>query len=551
MMKAIKSAAMGLVLAAVVAGGGLLASSSTAPPAGATPDTIIALNSANCVALGSAFGGLSTIDAASDCLNISKQTNMQHFLRCLRGADVSHTGTHACVPVADLPEPTQVLTKDLAPLDLDKNQVYAGQDLFIFAFVNDDSPVRFTSDIGHFVDSAGTLLPGNYFCQTGDPVTGGDPDCDGDPSTPGDGVVVVKLRIVKADGIGTGHVNAIQEQVGFPLTFTVTGPPVTLVVAPLFGKDTIQTGATAPPTSAAVAPLVTDCTFQASASAVLGANSQAEKAVLVVKAKDNDGVDTVGALVDWDHPFVASGGKEPLPQGGVALPLTPTIDAGPLGISFPQFVCGGKETGDMKLRLKFSGSLDGNNSDPATFINVIVHVVGPPSVMKLTADPATVDCNGTNSSKITATVSTADGVPVADGVDVNFSVSVLGTSNPITTNTAKGVASSNITPLSAAGADAAGAKGLPVIVTAGDVQQAILVNCSDAPAPVPGGGSAPPPAGGGASPASGRPGGTISGPDTGSNGQAGAGVLSWWPAIGLVGAAMMLCAASFALRRAD
>lgn len=581
-MKALKTATAGLVLAVVLGGAALAASLPSPQPAGATPVAMLGLNSTNCIALGSAFGGLEITDAVSDCQGIQNQVSaapggLSHFVGCLRGTTsfdpVSNKNVHECLDPAEVGRPDcptvevalcgPILPKDLAPLDLDKNQVYYGQDLIVFAFVNDDSPVRFITNKGTLIDFHGVQHGREWFCEAGDagPTPSGDPDCDGSAATRGDGVVVARVRILQGDTPGAGTVTAIQEGVGYPMTFTVTGRPKTISVAPLFGKDTIQTGAT--PTHAA--PLSTDCTFVATAAGVLGANNNAVLAILVVRAKDNDGVDTVGTLLDWDHPFahqnagLSGPAKDPLPQGGVALPLTPTIDTGPLGVSFPQFVCGGKETGDLVLRVSFSRSLDalavacadapapcGN----AEHVNVTVHVVGPTKNIALSADPPVLDCNGTATSKVTATLTTADGKPVANGVDVKFGVSVLGTANPIVGNSGGGTASTVVTAVSGANdASSPGPKGVPVIVTAGDVAASILVQCSGATvAPAGGGGAAP---GGGTAPAASSP-GRISGPDTGSGGFAGSGgPLSWWPALGLAAAACALLAARIATRRSE
>jgi hypothetical protein len=586
-MKALKTATVALVLAVVLGGSALVASLPSPQPAGATPAAMLGINSFNCIALGSAFGGLETTDAASDCLNIQQQFtadhgSIAHFVSCLRGSNVLNfeftppTLAHECVSAADLGRPDcpatevakcgPIIPKDLAPLDLDKNQVYYGQDLIVFAFVNDDSPVRFITDKGTLVDFKAVQHGREWFCQTAleNTIPSGDPDCDGTSATKGDGVVVGRVRILASDTTGTGTVTAIQEGVGYPMTFTVTGRPETISVTPLFGKDTIQTGATAPPKKSevtTVAPRPTDCSFAATAAAVLGAIDNPVLAILVVKAKDNDGIDTVGTLLDWDHPFVAATSapfKIPQPQGGVALPLTPTIDTGPLGVSFPQFVCGGKETGDMVLRVSFSNALDGlsvpceslTTCHDALHVNVTVHVVGPTAKVALAADPPVVDCNGTATSKVTATLTTADGKPVANGVDVKFGVSVLGTANPIVGNSGGGTASTVVKPLSGANdVSSPGPKGVPVIVTAGDVAASILVQCSGATvAPAGGGGAAP---GGGTAPAASSP-GRISGPDTGSGGFAGSsGPLSWWPALGLAAAAFALLGVRFATKRSE
>ena len=111
---------------------------------------------------------------------------------------------------------------DFAGIDRDKNQVHQGQTLKVVAFVNDDFPVRFTTDLGQFVDSTGAAIQGNgkqFECTTGSETLGrGDPDCDNDPATVGDGGVVATLKIgdPAVDPLGTGHIVVEQENIGYP-----------------------------------------------------------------------------------------------------------------------------------------------------------------------------------------------------------------------------------------------------------------------------------------------------------------------------------------------
>jgi hypothetical protein len=564
----------------------LIASSGSTRKADAEPSAVVALNEGNCIALGTAFAGLNAITALGACQTMQKQESFQTYIHCLRGFDLGNDGLHDCLNEADPTSPLyapailQGDPADFTSLDIDANQIHRGEAYEIIAFVRDDFPVLFKTNRGHWTNN--NLQEWN--CST----ALDDPDCDQDIATLGDGVVVQHLALGPDDGdSGTVEIDIVQENISFPVILNVVGPAETITLTPLFGKDTIQTGATQPTQSDCAggpcqAPDPTDCNFEASVNGVLGANNQAEKAVVVAKALDNDGNEVAGALINWDHSFTKIGPSHsvtapdlgPLPQGGVALPQTPTIDTGALGIGFPQFVCGGDTPGDLKLTATFAGVYD--SPSPAGInekTSITLHVIGPATDVALTADPPELDCNGTNTTTITATFVNAEGDPVADGLDANFNVQALGVVNPITTNTAKGVASTVLTPLSGANnltADG-GPAGVIVNVTANgqihelfgqgrlgphqewdQVTKSILVRCTGGP-PAPGTGTLPPeggaaPEGAGAGAGAG-PTGRIAGPDTGSAGTPDAAGLTWWPLLGLIAAAMTLGGATVALRR--
>lgn len=556
-------------------------------PARAEPTAILALNHGLCVALGSAFGGLSGVTALNSCQRFYIQdgdNGMQAYIHCLRGFDFDNDGVHNCLNAggpSDPPHPLdgdpviQVKPEYFAALDRDANQLHAGQGSQVMLFVQDDFPVRFTTDFGRWTEAGpldqdvtcGTLASGADFS---------DPDCDENPATQGDGVVVLQLTVTEADGLGTAHVNAIQESIGIPIELTVVGTPQRLELTPLFGAaKAIQTGATRATLPGQI-PYSTDCNFAATTDGVLGANSSAEKAVIVVKAKDNAGNDVVGALIDWDltkfYPRPTVTPPDPTgtfllnrrAQGGVALPQTPTLDTGPLGISFPQFVCGGRLPGDLNLTASmFTGVID-PLADHKTHAEITIKVIGPATDLALTAEPALIDCNGTNSAKVTAKLVNAAGDPVANGLDVKFRTVALGTVNPLKADTAAGLASTVVTPLSGANNVTVDGqpRGVTVIVTTtgvllsegeriGDpdpttttdppsaisvntppvhevIERSILVGCSGGP---------PPPAEQAARNEAAR--GAIRPPDTGSGGPSD-GRLPWWSllALGLGGAAL-------------
>jgi adhesin/invasin len=192
-------------------------------------------------------------------------------------------------------------------------------------------------------------------------------------------------------------------------------------------------------------------------------------------------------------------GSEPSFDSGVS------VDVGdPFGVGWFAHICGGESTGVATLTATVDP--DANNGTPLDqeSADLEITVVGAPDAVALSAAPAQIACDGSATSTVTATVTDSDGNNVANGTDVNFSVVALGTANPINTTTTDGVATSVITPLSNATA------GVTVIVTAGDAQSSIRVDCSlPIPPTAPAGGATPTRTG------------TIGGPDTGSGGYLG------------------------------
>jgi hypothetical protein len=520
----------------------------------AGPTAVLGFNASNCIALGVAFGGLPQTTAASSCNNFQRQADFQDYLKCLRD-QCGAPGLFEATP------------DDFAGLDLDRNLASPGVDILVMAFVSDDFPVRFTTDRGVFVphpSSGDPPAPGakNYHCD----IASEDPDCDSDPATAGDGVVVARLRFSVSDGTGTANVNVIQENIGFPLEVTVRGAADQIVLEPLFGKSRISTGAT-PPTASGERPLPTACDFGASVGAVIGAVNEAEKTVVIARVLDNDDEQLAGAALNWTHPPT-----DPTPQGMVALPTTPMVDlGGTLGIGFPQFICGLDEPGVFETETVFNPTLSGIN-DVEEKESIEIDVVAPAAEVQLAVDPPEIDCNGTNTATVTATVINEDGDPVANGLDVNFSVVALGIANPLRADTTDGQAKTTVTPLSGAGQ--VGADGTPRGVTvtvsvrgarekdivtgnpaspfrAGPyeyetLQRSILVACSGA---LPG--AQPPPPAGQPGGAGGQPTGSIRPPDTGTALVSKSDALSWWPLLALAAAAVALGGARLVVRRLD
>jgi adhesin/invasin len=293
-------------------------------------------------------------------------------------------------------------------------------------------------------------------------------------------------------------------------------------------KDTVQTSGS----SGDVADCVEDSDIN-DATDLLG-----EPNITVVQATvvDNDGTELARVSV-FDDDTLSNGGvgssdndiAEPADGSPISGTSGQTVvtDA---GTAFYQIICGGTDTGEVTITAFIDdGSTDGDND------SVTLNVVGEPANIALTAAPAQIACDGTATSTVPATVTDSEGNNVANGVAVNFSVVALGTANPINTSTTDGTASSTITPLSNASA------GVTVIVTSGDAQSSIRVDCS---VPIPTQPTAVP---------SGTPGGTIRPPDTGNGGylgQDGSAGFPVWALIALAAGTVALVAGGMVTRKA-
>jgi hypothetical protein len=396
---------------------------------------------------------------------------------------------------------------DFDDLDLDDNQVTdegtAPKDsTYIFAFVDDDERVTFDAQDGGTItvnDDGGTDdgTPAPE-APTDNPETcdgNDDEDCGTTVTTDGDGVVVATFtETTDVDG-DTNEVDVFQAD--------DTGAVSTEVIKIMGAADEVELNLVEEVMQTSEDSAA--CTEDADASDGTNQLGDIDKTVAIATVTDNDGDDLtrVTVLFEVDGAIVIDTSEsaedtEPSFDSGVS------VDAGDAGIAAFAVICADEDPGEGTLTATINDGTPGEESSEAT-----IQVVGTPDAVALTASPAIIDCNGTATSTVTATVTDADGNEVANGTNVNFSVVALGTSNPINADTVDGVASSVITPLSNAVA------GVTVIVTAGEsgseAQASIRVDCN-APAAqqTPGGPVASPT----------RPGG-IGGPDTGSGGYAG------------------------------
>jgi len=401
---------------------------------------------------------------------------------------------------------------DFAAIDLDANQLHSedGQ-LFILAFVSNDEPVTFDTTKGMFHRTTFLGDEGyKWVCDTEDE------DCNGD-GVRGDGVVVAWLWPCESGNPvaktcpekskpGYGTVTVREGMREMSLDFTVVGEPHDLQLVAV--ENTVQTGLDAD-----------SCPQETTTKGFAEAIGLPEKTVVLARVLDSEGTAVAGAFVDWK--------TDDRHKGITADTLTPTLDLGGLGVGTANVLCGTDEAGTVAvtgrtvpLRARLDGSLcyEGEgvgcsfDLDPMAephHKSVRFTVVGPPAELEITAEPARLLCDGAAGSKVSATVTDAKGNEVANGNEVRFDVRALGAATPVVVKTTDGVATSTVVPLSEV------LQGVPVMVTAGDVEKSVLIACEEVSPSVPTSPSPSPPPPATASP----PAGAIVPPATGSGGQ--------------------------------
>lgn len=325
--------------------------------------------------------------------------------------------------------------------------------LHVFVFVDDEAPVIIDPD-GSELEIAQDTTSSVYTCST-DLEDG---DCDATIPNNGDGVVVFQLTVRGGAGGGqqgdTVPVTVRQENVEQSFDVNIVGDAndISLTLA----EDVIMENGS---TSAANA-CVTD-------SDVTDAIDPPEQTLAIATVLDSDDTELARVPVTIsipaaDDPEIATIGD----NTSVSL-----VAGDNLPTAFYAVICGGEGPGETTVTVAIDDAevnIDSDDDDSADLT-----VVGEPATINATVSPQEIQCNGTNSSTVTATVLDSDGNNVPAGVPVNFSVVALGTANPINQDTsADGTASSTITPLSNASA------GVTVIITAGDAQTSVRVDCA-------------------------------------------------------------------------
>lgn len=382
----------------------------------------------------------------------------------------------------------------LEPSDLETQDGYDGNQigenctaaaiqctLLVFAYVDDEAPVTFDPPAGLQTLENGSI---NWVCD--DEGAGEDEDCDDValPPNNGDGVVVAHLLNDTADAGDSLEVQVDQETITVSDDVNVVGiaddVEITLV------EDVIQTSDSSTD--------VSDCIDDGDVLDSLG-EPNITTAIITIVDSDGEPLARQSAVVVSSDKDVAEIGKGT--PGGATGNTGQTIVVGD-AIAQYVVICGDTDTGTSDITATIFPTLPAEESASAE-----ITVVGAPDSVALTASPAVIACDGTQTATVTAVVTDSDGNNVADGVDVRFSVVALGTANPINTTTTDGTSTSVITPLANASA------GVTVSVSAGngDAEASIRVDCS---IPIP---AQPTPVT--------TPVGTIGPPDTGSGGYLG------------------------------
>lgn len=440
--------------------------------------------------------------------------------------------------------------EDFAKVDMDAGQVHQDDGLmYVVAFVGNDDPVGFFADRGVFNNDLSSITCG----PASDPMADfADEDCDGD-GVKGDGVVVAPFQPNGADR-GPAEFRVRQNHIEMSEPYKIVGEPHHIT---LKAMDTaIQDGA----------PV---CELMSDVPTFIAISGAPETAVLVATVTDSDGTPITGGLVGWSVDDSDKRKASLVIPASLEVPFSPSLDLQALGLGAPETLCGGDETGTVKITAKLTdGSAElpsGLALDPGRTprqATIELPVQSAPEKMELSASPAGLVCDGASTSTVTATLTDADGKPVVNGNHVEFSVKALGVASPIDGVSATGVATSVVTPLAGLingvvvhatwmrhvvkGGEIPATpeppdlpEPVPLKYVASDLEQTLLVNCEQAAPAAP---EAPPAALPGGAPA----GTVISPPRTGDGGSH---APSAWLALPLGAAALLLMGSGFALRR--
>jgi hypothetical protein len=495
-MRIVKFTKIALVLAASALALLLVGQSARPPVAKADPEGLLTINWAFCVML------TSTIDWTGDGV-VNKEDSSQGFLDCSSGLNNENALDNMIGAIRDIPGPDRVEEiadspptledftapgKDpagvpLTPMDSDAGQLHQEDGQFwVIAFVSNDEPLALYADKGVFLGNDGLPLASHIRCGPA-PVPSADfditdEDCDND-GVKGDGVVAVRLKANNASR-GDANLRLRQARLEMDAKYTIVGEPYRIELTA--AKKIIQTGAQV-------------CNLFKNISQYAAALGSPVRSPLTAIVKDSDGKALTGALVLWEiiteespRPEVARLAQARSPSGQIA--LTPTVSSA-LGIASPDVVCGEKEPGTVTIRASISrvvpkvlpGDIEAGLDIAAREkdVELEMKVQGPPTEMTLSAAPASLVCDGTATSAVSATLTDAEKNPAIDGNVVRYDVQTLATASPIEAKSAGGVATTTLTPLTdvARGVTADATLLLPVLVEDDeDLTAADIANCA-------------------------------------------------------------------------
>jgi hypothetical protein len=389
------------------------------------------------------FGNVNTQTAQADPLGVVVlNESVAAFFGLTAALD---TGTQASLSGAT---PSITSLADLDPVDLDDDKIIAGQqNAYVVVAVDDSAPVILNQKNLGAVDATHLNADGNLECSS---LSGkNDPDCDPahpDGAATRDGLVVFRINSGIVTAGTTVNMEITQGTVSISKDLHVVGVPDEISVVAI-GGDVVEdgSGTCGPFNAGTLADFNNDIT-------------ELDVTGLAAIVVDDDNVTLPGVTVNWT---TSAAGTVAL---GATSSVTLAFDTGTAALNL---ACG-RSIGEATVTA--SNVATGGDAESAA---IVITVVGPPENIALTASPAAIPCDGVTSSVVTAEVTDADGNPVVDGRNVNFSVVALGVASPINVPTEDGIASSEVTPLSGATA------GVTVVVSSGGAQASILVACDD------------------------------------------------------------------------
>jgi len=315
--------------------------------------------------------------------------------------------------------------------------------LWVLTFVSNDGPLTLEADEGIWLSNGVS----NTNCSA---IL--DEDCNND-GVKGDGIVVDRLLGNGVADRGDAQLVATQAGVDVIYDYMVVGEPHGIALA-LVPDGTVQEGISA--AECADDPHLTPLDSSVFTDGV----AEPEKNGLAATVTDDDGTALAGIFVDWS--------SDDTDVANLNLPKTVTwaLDAGTLALNL---FCGdGTGTATITADIGVEDA------------EVDVTVIGVPDAMTLTASPASMVCDGVNYFTITADLVDGYGNPVVDGTPVHFEVLGPATADPILALTVDGMARSRIFALSGV------ATRFPVVVTSGDLELSIGVDCVGPPPPLTG-----------------------------------------------------------------
>jgi len=379
--------------------------------------------------------GLATLGKVLEADTSTADGTAETLAQCGNGINDDADGTidDGC-PIVNDPALFQDLN-DLSGAQLgDTSTVAKLNGLWVLAFVTNDESVKFEADEGVWAGTGSTLL-----CDT----LLEDQDCDA-LGTKGDKVVVERLIGNSVASLGDSQLVVTQAGVDVVYDYVVVGDPEDITLA-LVPDGTVQEGVSA--ADCADDPHLTPLDSSVFTDGV----AEPEKNGLVATVTDDDGTELAGIFVDY------SSDDTDVANLNLDTSVTWALESGTLAANL---FCG-DEVGTATITAEIE----------AEDAEVDVTVIGAPDAMALTASPASITCDGVNSSTVSAALVDSEGNKVVDGTDVRFEVVALGTALPITATTADGTgaATSKITPLSGVSA------GVVVLVTVKDADDEVVL----------------------------------------------------------------------------